>query len=486
MSERWLWFFILLGSALSLALSYEIATQSLRLGSLEWGWTYSYAARFSSRPVGAALIVGGIAVALLLLTGGFSQAGRHRPWLIVAAWIALATPLQALMRSLTPSDLESIFLSDAANSFYSVTQEYGARKVLSDFSDVRASWPLHAQSNMPGKLMLLYALQLVTTSPSVLPWMIVFVSNLGAALIYLFTRDLFDDVRVALIAAILYLFVPAKIFFFPLLNTVTPVLIVGCAWLLLRMLQTRQQRYAALLGAALYAVAFFEPLPLVMGLLFAALVARALWLGTISGRELFEHLGVGCVAFATSYAAMYLWFGFDLIDAFRRIGTHAVEFNVQNARPYEVWLTENLREFVVGMGICQAIVFFAALLDGLRRQSACGPSERPEGSEAKPSPRARSAWGWGPKRTDNWRTRLTRPITILCLGLLAVVGVTDLVGVNRGEVIRLWIFLACMFQIPAAYVCVKLQSQAAVVLLLACTVLQAALGTAMIAFLITS
>jgi hypothetical protein len=486
MSERWLWFFILLGSALSLALSYEIATQSLRLGSLEWGWTYSYGARFSSRPVGAALIVSGVAVALLLLTGDFSHAGRRRQWLIVAAWIALATPLQALMRSLTPSDLESIFLSDAANSFYSVTQDYGARKVLNDFNDVRASWPLHAQSNMPGKLMLLYALQLVTTSPSVLPWTIVFVSNLGAALIYLFTRDLFNDGRVALISAILYLFVPAKIFFFPLLNTVTPVLIIGCAWLLLRMLQTKQQRYAALLGAALYAVAFFEPLPLVMGLLFAALVARALWLRTISGRVLLEHLGVGCVAFATSYAAMYLWFGFDLIDAFRRIGSHAVEFNVQNARPYEVWLTENLWEFVVGMGVCQAVVFFAALLDGVSPKSACGPSERPEGSEAKPSPRARSAWGWGPKRTDDWRIRLTRPITVLCLGLLAVVGVTDLIGVNRGEVIRLWIFLACLFQIPAAYICVRLQSQAAVVLLLTSTVLQAALGTAMIAFLITS
>jgi hypothetical protein len=81
---------------------------------------------------------------------------------------------------------------------------------------------------------------------------------------------------------------------------------------------------------------------------------------------------------------------------------------------------------------------------------------------------------------------LTRPITVLCLGLLAVVGVTDLIGVNRGEVIRLWIFLACLFQIPAAYICVRLQSQAAVVLLLTSTVLQAALGTAMIAFLITS
>ena len=33
----------------------------------------------------------------------------------------------------------------------------------------------------------------------------------------------------------------------------------------------------------------------------------------------------------------------------------------------------------------------------------------------------------------------------------------DLTGVNRGEVIRLWIFLACLFQVPTAYVCVRLR-----------------------------
>ena len=455
MSDRWLWLYILLGLIVSLAVSYEIATLSLRLGSLDWGWTYSYAAKFTWRPVGAALIVSGLGAALLLLTAGIPRAAGRTEWLIVAAWIALATPAQALMRSLTPSDLESIFLSDAANSFYSVTQDYGPRKVLGDFNDVRASWPLHAQSNMPGKLMFLYALQLVSTNTSVLPWLIVLISNLGAALIYLFTRELFNDGRVAIVSVILYLFVPGKLFFFPLLNTVTPVLVLACAWLLLRVLQTKRNRYAAMLGTALYGVAFFEPLPLVMGLFFAAFVARALWLGDISWRQLLEQLGIGCVAFATTYAAMYLWFGFELVDAFRRIGTHAVEFNIQNARPYDVWIKENLRELVIGMGACQAIVFFAALLDGLRGRG-------------------------------EWRARLTRPITVVCLSLLLVVAVTDLIGVNRGEVIRLWIFLACFFQIPTAFVCARLESYAAIVLVLACTVLQAALGTAMIAFLITS
>ena len=455
MTERWLWIFILVGSVCSIAVSYEIATHTLRLGSLEWGWTYSYAARFSSRPIGAALIVSGLAGALLLVSDRFIGSGSRQQWLIVVAWIVLATPLQALMRSLTPSDLESIFVSDAANSFYSVTQEYGARKVLNDFNDIRDSWPLHAQSNMPGKLMVLYALQLVTTSPGILAWMIVLMSNLGAALIYVLARELFEDGRVGVTAAVLYLFVPARIYFFPLMNTVTPVLVLGCACLLLRMLQTRQPRYAAVLGVALYGVAFFEPLPLVLGLLFAALVARALWLGVLAVRELFELVAIGCVAFATSYAAMHLWFGFDLQDAFRRIGSHAVAFNIQNARPYEVWLTENLREFVVGMGACQAVLFVAALADGLRGRGS-------------------------------WQTRVNRPIAVLCLGLLAVLAVIDLIGVNRGEVIRLWIFLACLFQIPAAYICTRLRSQSAVLIVLACTVLQAALGTALMAFLITA
>ena len=61
---------------------------------------------------------------------------------------------------------------------------------------------------------------------------------------------------------------------------------------------------------------------------------------------------------------------------------------------------------------------------------------------------------------------------------------TDLIGVNRGEVIRLWIFLACFFQIPAAYVCARLESRVALGLVLGTTLLQAALGTSMIGFIL--
>ena len=63
-----------------------------------------------------------------------------------------------------------------------------------------------------------------------------------------------------------------------------------------------------------------------------------------------------------------------------------------------------------------------------------------------------------------------------------MVGVADVIGVNRGEVTRLWIFLACLAQIPAAYVCRRVESAVAFGLVIVATLVQAALGTAMIGF----
>jgi hypothetical protein len=65
-----------------------------------------------------------------------------------------------------------------------------------------------------------------------------------------------------------------------------------------------------------------------------------------------------------------------------------------------------------------------------------------------------------------------------------MVGLADVIGVNRGEAIRLWIFLACFWQIPAAYICRRLESSLAFTVVLIMTVLQIALGTAMLAFIV--
>ena len=134
--------------------------------------------------------------------------------------------------------------------------------------------------------MLFYALERISTDPTVLAWLMVVLSNLGGVFLYLFVRDLFGDKRVALFSLVLYLFVPARIYFFPLFNTVTPVIAFGCALLLLRWLRTGRSIYAVASGVSLYAVVFYEPLPLVLVALFTLIAAGALWRGDLLGSRL--------------------------------------------------------------------------------------------------------------------------------------------------------------------------------------------------------
>jgi len=441
---------ILLGSMLSLVVSFGLATGWLVLGSREGHWVYGYVQPFGLRSLAVFLLASAMCGALLATPAGVVD---RREWPLVLIWLLVALACQGLLRSLTPFTLESLFVSDGANGFYGVTRHSSATSVLNDFHHLRSSWPMHAQSNMPGKFMLVYALKHISRRPDVLAWMVVAISNLGGVLLYVFVRELFADRRVALFSLVLYFFVPAKLFFFPLLNTVTPVVVLACACLLLRWLSTGRATYAALLGAAFYGLLFYEPLPLIMVPLFAALMAWALWRSDIAWRTLGLQSALVVIAFAATYAGMFVRFGFDLIDALREISAHAVAFNAAAARPYSLWVRQNVLDFLFGVGVCQAVVFWVALGDGL-------------------------------SGGDKFQSRLTRPITVLCLPLAAVLLAIDLIGVNRGEVIRLWIFLACFFQIPAAYVCARFHNRAAIALIVWTALLQDALGTSMIGFVV--
>lgn len=455
--------FVLTGSALSLAGSGLIATQRLVLGSPEGGWFYGYVDTLDSRPVGplliaCALVAAGVAGSWPWLRhvadDHRTAMPRVREWTPILAWCLLAVGVQGLLRSVTPYPLGAMFASDNANSFYSIALTFDVDSILGEFERLRPSWALHAHSNLPGKLVLVRALTHISTRADVLAWAIVVLSNLGAVLLYIVVRDLFADRFVAALAAILYLFTPAKFYFFPLLNTVTPVVVFACAGLLLRWLDTGRTVYAALLGAAVYGLILFEPTALVVGVLFAALLARAVVSGRIPPRSAFFQIVVGLLTFAATHVAMMVWFGFDLISAFRLVAADAVAFNVSAGRPYDIWVGRNLIEFLFGVGVCQVVLLVAALADGTaglrNRRDAPGPAA----------------------------------IVLLGTAIVAMVGLADIIGVNRGEVIRLWIFLACLWQIPAAYVCRRLESRVALTIVLIATLLQVALGTATVAFVV--
>lgn len=447
--RRALWSVLLVSAAVTLAVCYSIASQQLLLGSYAAGWMYPYVATFHVRAVGAAAIVIGCAWILFLV---LPTPNKHE-WLVASAWILAAIALQGMLRSLAIYSMADVFSSDAANAFYGVTQVTDAESVLRDFARGRLDWPLHAQSNMPGKILLVFGLELLSSSPSVLPWLIVAVSSAGGVLLYLFVRDLFSDQQVALFTLILYLFLPARLFFLPLLNTVTPVVFFACAYLVLRWLRTGNQWYAAAAGVAVYGLVFFEPLPLVMGVLFVAFIGKSLTEGKLSRARVGVDLLAGALAFAAAYLGIRLWMDFDLFDALRSVAEHAVRFNVTERRPYAYWIQGNLREFLFGVGVCQAILFVSAAIYSLRV--------------------ARSNASY-----------LSSPLALTTFSLAMILLITDLVGVNRGEVIRLWIFLACFFQIPAAYLCARLRYRLAIIIVFASTVLQTAIASSMIGFVV--
>jgi hypothetical protein len=445
-----LWTSIALGAAVALAVCVLAASKLLTIGSVAGGWHYGYSGSFSVRMALVFLVASIAAIALLFVPTPSTRAGF---WSTVLLWIAIATALHAVVRSLGPFTLEQLFLSPGANGFYTVATDHEPMELLGRFHSVRQQGPLHAMSNMPGKTFLVYALRAITHRTDLLPWLLVLISNLGAALMYVFVRNLFDDRRVALFAAVLYLFVPGRVLFMPLMNTITPVVVLGCGCVLFRWLRTGNTLYPFLMGAALFVLTFFEPLPLVMGLLFAAVAVRAIAIGQISWDRFAAQTVLMVLVFVLSAEAMSATTGFSLFAAFRSIGGHAIEFNEVAGRPYRIWIGANLREFLFGTGACQAIVFAGSLVYSFRG----------------PEPLSR---------------RLTRPLAVVCTSLLAVLIALDLGGVNRGEVTRLWIFLGCFFQIPIAYVCAALGGRLPMAITIGCSLLQTVLGAGTIEFIV--
>ena len=440
---------MLAGTVVAAAVCYAVATEALLLGSPQGRWHYPYVQPLALTPFLVAFGVSVPALALLRIRAR-STAGE---WSLVLAWIALATVAHVALRALTPFSFESIFTSPGANAFYTVTLQQRLSTVLSSFVQVRDGMPLHAQSNMPGKLVLMYGLEMVTISPAVLPWIMVILSNLGALLMYRVVRRLVEDHTTALYSAVLYRFVPAKLFFFPLMNTITPVIALALACLIVEWLKTARLGWAVAIGVLLYVAVFFEPMPLVLGLLFGALTLRALHRGDLGWSQLVLHSVTALATFVVCAMIVEMAWGFDLVNGFRAVRAHALEFNAIQRRPYDIWVRANLVEFFFGLGACQTVLIAGALALGLR-----GPGALAD--------------------------RLTRPVPLVTLGLLATVAAIDLIGINRGEVIRLWIFLACFLQIPAAWVCAQTRRPQAIALVMISTLLVCALGTANIGFVI--
>jgi hypothetical protein len=433
----------------------------MEFGSTEGGWIYPILAQLTIRPF---VVFALLAPALIFFVHCSTKYIHSHQRTVVAAWILAGFAIQICIRSLAPFGLENIVLSEDANSFFSVTQRYNPRELLGSFHEIAATLPIHAKANMPGKVLLYYLLETITTSPEALGYLILFLSNLGGVLVYVIALKLFNDRISAIYALVLYLLLPAKLFFFPLLNTVTPVFILLPLLFLLLFLASRRPVYLLLEGASLYALVVFEPLPLVLGLVFLALLARAYCLGQIDRSDLARLVLIVIATFLTCHLLMVGMYGFDVWESFQFAVEDARAFNAEMGRPYGVWVLQNLKDFLFGAGLPASAVFLAATAYRVGK-FVCVLCKK------------ESRW-------PQLRSFLTEPEAVPTLSFALVLVITDLIGVNRGETIRLWIFLAVFVQIIAANRCAVLKPRWVFPALVVLTLLQTTVTISTVGFVI--
>ncbi len=435
---RWAWLAAAVGVVLSIVVSYRMAHLTLVLGSESGRWVYGYLWSFHWRALATAMATFAICGAPLLLP---AHVLRRREWWVVVFLLVAGTAMQLKLRTLTPYSMGRMFESDGSNGYYGETRRHPASVLLRNFDRLRPTLTIHPRSNMPGKLVLVYALERVSYDPGTLATLVVILSNLGGVLLYLFVRDFTGDAVTAAVSLALYLFVPGKLFFFPILNTVTPVIVIGCLYLWHRVILTGALSYGVALGVGLFALAAFEPLPFVTGLLFAAIGVNAVHREQTSWQRLAIHAAIAALAFSAVALVMSVWLTFNLPVVFRHLMNDAVEFNALARRPYRIWIWRNLVDFAIAAGLVQ-VLLLPCVAAGSRRH----------------------------------------PMSAFALGLGCAILVTDVLGGKRGEVIRLWIFFGCLLQVPAAYACTRLLNRGAALAALAASLAVGAVGTSMIAF----
>lgn len=433
---------VIAGAVLTALVTAGMAAGLVPVGSRAGNYAYRYVRSFSPD------ILWPFAAATAVVIGALwlSRRTHHRfERTTVAGWMLLGVPLQLQLRTYDEVPLSGLVASNRANGFLAPAQQYTAGQFLRAHGDIAGDLPTHARTNMPGKTLLYHLLNAFTDSAQTMGVMIIAVSSISALLIYLIARDLLHDPRTALYSLALALLVPGKLYFLPILNVVSPVPILLALWLFVRYLHRPHWAFAAALGAALYLTVLFEPLPLTMGLIFAALLAWALATKLMAWAAALRLIAVTAAVLAAGHAGMRMVFGYDTIANFTYVYADAHAFNGNGHRPYRVWVVRNLWDFTLSTGVAATIASAAGTLAALRQ------------------PR-------------------NHPIAVLALSGVAVLVFLDLFGVNRGETVRLWIFLAVFMQITAAWLCAQTAKLWPVTLLVTATVLQAAIGMAMVGF----
>jgi len=425
---------VLMICLISLVIIFLVQKEIFIFGSVIGSWFYRYFSEKTS-------ILWWIPELVILLIGllaffGTKWIHRHEKTILFVS-LLFGIAIQVLVNSLYPIPIGDILSSAVSDSFYTASLKYSPLDILTQFQSLLPSLPLHAQSNMPGKILFFHLLGLFSSSPRILAYLVISVSSLGSLLLYGICKRLFHDRTVAYYALVLYCLIPCKLVFFPILNTVTPIFILACLYLLILFLDTKKPVFLVIMGVTLYSTLFFEPSPLALGILFVAILLSALGQGKIQTNEIIKIVLIPAAAFFAVHLIMLILFSFDIFQITAYMLKSAVAYNVYL---YWIWILDNSKEFLYGMGIPVGLISLVCLVQtfSIRNHSI--------------------------KNILRWP-----PENLYALGLFTTYLVVLFLGINRGEVTRLWIYLAVFFQVPAAVYLAKKVKHDSIFFLVAAT-----------------
>lgn len=444
---------ILTFCTISAVFIYLIYSGNFVFGSTAGGWTYINKPWIASIPKWIP-ILSIVFIGIIVYLG--SRLIQKHEKITLLGCLALAIAIQIATSSMVYNTLGDIILSQDANSFYNASQQYTPAALLAQYQSPSNSLYGHANSNMPGKVMFFQLLSLLTQKTQIMGYLIISISASGGLLLYGICKHLFQDKLIGLYAFALFTIIPCKQELFPILNTVTPVFILLSLFLFTLYLDSKKKWPLILLGISIYLLFFFEPSPLVVGILFVGILVNALIQKSLSIKELIEILVYTLVSFLVTYLLVLICFSFDIFHAFINIIKDAASFNATADRPYSLWLRENLKEFFYGAGLPVMMVFvylFFSLLGQWKELF-------------------RKGYHWSIENT-------------YLVSLLITFCVVLFLGINRGETTRLWIYLAVFFQIPAAVYMVRVvKSNLAFIILAGTVILQTLVSLQRIVFII--
>jgi hypothetical protein len=394
-----------------------VSSGNFVFGSQAGNWIYPY---YETKYQVPAWILGTVLLSLgLSIFAGSRLIHYHEKVTLIGCYLN-AVFMQAIIRKVYPISLGVIVQSDTANSFYTPAIRYSTFEILARYNELVSSFPHHARTNMPGKILLYDFLMVFTSSPRILGYLVIVVSSLGALLLYGICKQLFHDKRTAFYALILYALIPCKLFFFPILNTVSPVIILLCLYLFLAYIENRHVLMAALLGVGLYIQFLFEPLPLITGIIFLGILLQAIREGRISKEDFWKLTLTMSLGFLSVYFFFSIFFSFDLFQTFIFVWKGLMNFNTNGQRDYWIWLGANIKEFFFGVGVPITIITIYMTAHIFAQ--------------------------W----KDSRDFVLLSVENVFAMSVIITFLILVFLGINRGEVTRLWIFLAVFFQVPAS------------------------------------